>query len=110
MFGKGGGIIPPGGGITPGGRIAAAVVLDVLGDTVADTGSVVSGGNPAIIGPSMGSVGRIDSGQAEVSVAGGKTCDNGRKLSFPGSQQGPKSLWHPLFFAHSFSLDPLFES
>jgi hypothetical protein len=113
MSGKGGGggtTIPPGGRITPGGSIAAAIVLDELADTVADTGSVDSGGNPAIIGPSMGSVGRIDSGQAEVSVAGGKTSDNGRKLSSPGSQQGPKSLWHPLFFSHSLLLVPLFES
>jgi hypothetical protein len=52
-------------------------------------GSVVSGGC-AISGPSDGP-GRRAIGQAEVSVAGAKTSDNGRKLDAPGSQQAPKS-------------------
>jgi len=81
-----------------GGMIATApVVLDEVetGNTVPD--SVVvgvpdsSGSIPVITGPSMGRVGRIAIGQAELSVAGGNTSDNGRKLSSPSSQQGPKS-------------------
>ena len=51
--------------------------------------SVISGGC-AISGPSDGP-GSNAIGQAEVSVADAKTSDNGRKLSSPGSQQGPKS-------------------
>jgi len=50
-------------------------------------GSVVSGGC-ATSGPSDGP-GRRAIGQAEVSVAGAKTSDNGRKLDCPGSQQAP---------------------
>lgn len=52
-------------------------------------GPVISGGC-AISGPSDGP-GSSAIGQAEVSVADAKTSDNGRKLSSPGSQQGPKS-------------------
>lgn len=67
--------------------------------------SVVPGGC-AISGPSDGP-GSSAIGHAEVSVAGAKTSNNGRKPFSPGSQQGPKSRLQPLSTAHSLLLSPL---
>ena len=80
---------PPGRGVGTGigtGTVCPSVDVCPGGGS---TESVVSGGC-AISGPSDGP-GSSAIGQAEVSVAGAKTSDNGRKLFSPGSQQGPKS-------------------
>jgi hypothetical protein len=69
-------------------------------------GSVVSGGC-AISGPSDGPGSRA-MGQAEVSVAEGKTSDNGRRLDSPGSQQAPKLPLQRLAITHSLLLVPLY--
>lgn len=130
MFGKFGGLGGPGGpgglsggGVCPGsgtgGRSCELCVVCLGGgSTVLSPAEVVcTGGNVfglvvpggcAISGPSDGK-GRMASGQAEVSVAGGKTSDSGRKLSCPGSQQGPKSCWQPFSTTHSLLLVPLIE-
>jgi len=82
---------PPGGGVWIGTGIGIGKVCP--SDDVCPGGGscepVISGGC-AMSGPSDGP-GSSAIGQAEVSVAGAKTSDNGRKPSSPGSQQGPKS-------------------
>lgn len=82
---------PPGGGVGRGIGIGIGKVCpeDVVCSGGGSTEPVVSGGC-AISGPSDGP-GRRAIGQADVSEAGAKTSDNGRKLDSPGSQQGPKS-------------------
>lgn len=97
---------PPGGGVGRGTGIGIGIicpdevvcVVNVITEpwpsVVVYKGSGVFGsvapGGCAISGPSDGP-GSSAIGHAEVSVAGAKTSDNGRKLCSPGNQQGPKS-------------------
>jgi hypothetical protein len=101
---------PPGGGVGRGIGIGIGKVCpdDVVCPGGGETESVVSGGC-AISGPSDGP-GSSAIGQAEVSVAGAKTSDKGRKLDSPGSQQGPKSRLQPLAITHSLLPVPLVSS